>query len=254
METKKELLQIPKTNFIGDDGWIINGSELEYMDEGTNATIWKYSRLGQKYAFKVFKEGRHSYSLNYNVYEVMKNLPLRNIAKPLEGYIKEDTTRSRWIDAYLMEFIDKGNFEPITEFSMENIITNVHNFDYNAEVLSDSGITMFDVGVRNSIIDKEHKINLTDIDMYFINVNCQNDYILQYNRSILANLLRYYFKKSLEIDNDFNELEVKLLNQELEGYFRMDEFQSETVSSKVERLFGNYETPKQYFLQRKGKI
>lgn len=254
MENKNELLSIPKEKFIGDNGWVINGIELEYFAEGTNSTVWKYSRMGQKYAFKVFKEGRHSYSLNYKVYEIMKDLPLKNITKPLEGYIKEDVTRSRWLDAYLMDYVDGATVEPVTEISMEHIMANMRNFDYNTELLSDNRIMMFDIGTKNSIIDSDYKINLIDVDMYYISDQYDKDYILQNNRWIMANLFKYYLVKSLEQDADFNNEEISIIKNRLKNYFNFDGFYYENIASKVEGLFGSSERPRQYFLEKKQKI
>lgn len=254
MECANILLKVPNEEFISENGFVIIRDELDYINNGRNSVIWKYMRDDYTYAFKTFVEERHKFALQYDVYKVMKQLPLQNIVKPLEIYKRKSNTREKTLDAYLMKYIDSSFDISILDFPIDLIIKSICGLEEDANQLSQNCIFMHDVGTKNTIVDNEKKINIIDIDMYFINNSykegCENQ-ILKSNRWQIANMIKNLLVNCLKDDQRFNEEQIKTLRSNLAKSLAIDIFENESLPSRMSTIFKNCETPRQYFLERR---
>ena len=236
-------------DFISENGVIITKNQVKYETNGGNSNIWKYERDGKIYAFKEFYNDHHCYSLRYDVYQRMRELPLRNIVKALESYKKISNTHEKSIDGYLMDYIP-GNLDfSSMDYPIDTLLESTRNLEKDIEDLSNAHIIMYGVGPRNSIIGKDDfKLNVVDTDMYYYDRFTTCSDILTENRSNIFNLIRLHLFRGLIYCEELNDSRTEI-REFLKEYFNPKETK-DSLTTRVEELFGKYDTPKQYFLQK----
>lgn len=237
-------------DFISEKGVIIPKYQVKFEISGGNSNIWKYERDGKTYAFKEFYDDKHCYSLSYDVYQRMRELPLQNIVKALEGYKKVSNHHEKTLDGYLMDYITSDEDFSSLDYPIPALLESTENLEKDIELLSNAHIIMHGVGPRTSIVGKDdYKLNVIDTDMYYYDRFTTKSDILTENRRNLFNLVRLHLFRGLIYNNEFSEQKTEI-REFLKEYFDPKET-NQSLKKKVKILFDGYDTPRQYFLDKK---
>lgn len=237
-------------DYISENGIIIPKDSVDYIRCSDNSSVWKYEKNGQEYVFKEFFPDRRCYCLKYDTYTKMRDLPLLNIIKPLESYKKVSNTHEKALDGYLMDYIPHIEEFCYIDYQISTLLENIRNLEKDIECLSNSNIIMHNVGPRNTLIgDIDHKLNVVDIDMYYYDRLTEKKEVLRQNRKQLFYLIRLMLFRGIIHDEDLAGKKEEI-REFLKEYFNADET-NESLYTRVENLFRNYETPKEFMLERK---
>jgi len=107
-----------------------------------------------------------------------------------------------------------------------------------------------DIKTENSIINSKYELFFSDIDMYTVAYSLSEKEVLKNNKIELL----YFFKRYLAQELEDLEMTGVLTSEEHEKAiskvfetFRLESSNLET-SNCIEKLFVNYDSPKEYFL------
>lgn len=257
-------------DYINSNGKIIRKEELSYISRGSNASVWKFKSKTdnslENMAFKVFFDHAYKNCLNFQTYEKLKKLPLKNIIKPNDIYYKLDNTfkSEKDFDAYTMLYLEEKKDILLSEISLDYLLENINSLENDIKILTEYNILMHDIKAKNSIIcSKDCKlyiidvdmflctdgIDLSDINIYFSNYKVRKFNNLKENMYMLLSLIKAHFL--YDIDKlPLNDNEKCRLRNFLYCYFVPDNIGNESISNMVEKLFEGYDSPKEYFLKR----
>lgn len=255
-------------DFINSDGKIIKKEELSYISRGSNASVWKYQSVDslEKLALKIFFPHAHKFSLDLDTYERMRQLPLQNIIKPIDIYYKynNDVDFEGNFDGYMMPYLEEKRGVLLSEISLDYLIENIVILENDIKILTEYDILMQDIKLENSIICNDNcQLNIIDIDMfscinnmsfsdidiYFSSYRTRKFNTFKENMYMLLSLIKAHF--IYDVDrlclSDEKKSEIKSF---LYSYFAPCNIGNGLISDRVEGLFQNCDTPKEYFLKR----
>ena len=116
-------------------------------------------------------------------------------------------------------------------------------------MLADNHIIMCDVDVSNSIYDKlTSQLYISDIDCFYSDDTLPSFRILDRNYSLIMDLFIDYLHKDLG-KSDFSSFDKASYITQLQELFD-DNFVEESPCDKIEKVFGKYKTPRQYFAKK----
>lgn len=235
------------TSFVNKEGKVINANELTFIGSGENSSIWKYKDK----AMKIFFIDCYRWSLSYNSYLKMKNLPLRRILNAKDSYY--ECTNQPIVyekpNAYIMNYVEERKTS-LLDIPTSNLIRDTKLLEEDAKILAANRMKMIDVKMYNSIISKEYELFFSDTDLYRIDNKHTEEEILDKNIEKIYWFFETYLAKELE-DLEFSH---KLTSEEHtkalgKVYELLDSKLTESkVHDNLEKLFSNYKTPKEYFL------
>lgn len=238
--------------FINKEGKIIYPDELTFIGAGENSSVWKYKND----ALKIFFEDRLKWALAYDSYTRIKNLSMNRIIKAKDSFYECNTSYINHykLDAYLMDYIEKINKINILEIPTSLLLKNIYLLEEDTELLSKNCIKMRDIKIENSIINSNYELFFSDIDMYECIFSSNTENILLENKIELNFFFKKYIAKSLEKLVAVNELtseEYNMLVFKLYNTLTSFKVEKQSIYHSYEKLFGNYEMPKEYFLSYK---
>lgn len=251
-DVSNTLQGIPNYDFLGDDETYIPKDSLSFINQGVNASVWKCIINNKRFAFKIFFEDCKSFSLSYDTYHKMKQLPLKNVIKPLESFKKvNNKNTSNEFDAYSMKLLTPKESTSLLEMSTPSILKNISNLQYDAKLLADKKILMKDIKLQNSMFNQEDSmLYITDIDMFCNYDNVSTETILKQNYNILLFLIKKHLYSDITQDKDFSSHQQKLAHTLIEEFFSTSDILTSPPSTKAEIAFSSVDSPKQFLLKR----
>lgn len=238
--------------YISKEEKNIKPDELSLIGMGHNYSVWKYKDKNEINALKIFFSDSRRFSLSYDCYGTMKNLPLKRTIKAKETFY-ESTCKpivSDKLDAYTMDYIEELKDMSLLEIPTSILVENVKLLEEDVKILAENGVGMGDVSIDNSILNKKLELFLSDIDMYRVDKCSSEECILKRNKIELNYFIKSYFESELErleMDKVFTRKEYNLAILQLYASLIGKTSEIEIYKS-LEKLFSNYETPKEYFL------
>lgn len=244
----------PTCNLIGEDGNIITPDELSYLGNGANAYVWKYVLNDECYAVKTFLATHHDWALSYDSYEIMRELDLNRIIRPIEGYSQEFGKKSisdRHLDAYLMDFLDEDKKALLFDMPYDKLLENIEELQEDVELLANNHIVMKDIKFANSLFTKtDLGLYIIDVDMFLCDRTLTTNEILDRNSKMLVFLIKSHLLDNIKNSLEINDEDTAFYKTFLHSYFSIDEGSHDTALSKFEGIFSGYDRPKKYFLKR----
>lgn len=242
------LLFYFNTSFVNKEGKVINANELTFIGAGENSSIWKYKNK----AMKIFFSDCYHWSLSYDSYLRMKNLPLKRILNAKDSYY--ECTNQPIVyekpNAYIMDYVEEDIVASLLDIPTSNLLRDTQLLEEDAKILAANSMKMVDVKMYNSIISKDYELFFSDTDLYRIDNKHTEEEILDKNFDKIYWFFKTYLAKELE-DLEFSH---KINSEEYtkalgKVYELLDPKLTESkVHNNLEKLFSNYETPKEYFL------
>lgn len=239
-------------SFVNREGKVINANELSFIGAGCNSSVWKYISADTPSALKIFFDDTRHWSLKYDCYEIMKDLPLERTLKGKDSFYQDDNTLITYekIDAYIMDYINSRNNNSLLDMPTSIFLENIQLLEKDVEILAENRINTEDVKIENSIISQSYELFFSDTDLYNINYSCSKDIILKRNKTDIVWFILSYMKMELGSLGDFTRNEYWDKFDEIYDilYFKLSK---EAIHESLERVFSQYECPKEYFLSKK---
>lgn len=234
-------------SFVNNKENIINANELTFIGAGENSSIWKYKNK----AMKIFFSDCYRWSLSYDSYLRMKNLPLKRILNAKDSYYQytDQPIAYKNPDAYIMDYVEEKETS-LLDIPTSNLIRDTKLLEEDAKILAENRVKMIDVKMYNSIISNEYELFFSDTDLYRIDKKHTKEEILNKNIEKIYWFFETYLEKELEGLEFSKQLTSEEHTKALEQlYEALEPKPSESkVHNSLEKLFSNYETPKEYFL------
>lgn len=251
---KGELLSTYTTDsFRNRKGKIITADELSFLGAGQNSSVWKYKDKDKDKisAFKIFFSDRRGFGLLDGTYLRMQKLPLQRILNAKDAYecITDTSKKYYWLDAYLMDYIEMLKNISILDVPTLIFLENIRLLEEDIKILSENKIKMLDISPENSILNSNYELYLCDTDMYenVYSSDVEVEEIIMRNKIEFTGFIKKYLAKALkdlEVNGDLSRDDC------IREIFQIDRYRSLELDTYngLEELFGNYETPKEYFL------
>ncbi len=240
------------TSFVNKEGKIINADELSFIGAGENSSVWKY----RDKAMKIFFSDCYLWSLSYDNYLKMKNLPLKRVLAAKDAYYKctDQPIVYENLTSYIMTYVEEKEAS-LLDIPTSNLLRDTQLLEEDAKILAASGIKMLDVKMDNSIISKDYNLFFSDIDLYRVDNKHTEEEILNKNIEKIYWFFETYLAKKIEDLEFSHELTSEERTKSLEKIYELLNSKSSglEVHNSLEKLFSNYETPKEYFLSMKNK-
>ena len=233
------------TSLYGDLGSFIDKDTLSYLGSGCNSHVWKLDKDSETFAVKTFIN--REFCMTYELYHKMKNLELQQTLKAMEVFKRSDSPYD--MDAYMMQYLEKDKSFSLLDFPVPMLLKNFRVLEQDANMLADNHIIMCDVDVSNSIYDKlTSQLYISDIDYFYFDDTLPSFRILDRNYSLIMDLFIDYLHKDLG-KSDLSSFDKSSYITQLQELFD-DNFVEESPCDKIEKVFGKYQTPRQYFAKK----
>lgn len=238
------LSKYSESSYINKTGHIIRPNELTYLASGENSSIWKY----ENEAFKIFFSDCLRFALDNETYKIMKDLPLKRTIKAKDSY-SEYTEKPNYesFAAYIMDFQEEKEIS-LFDMPTATFLENIRLIEEDGILLAKNGIEMHDLKVENSIINQTNELYLLDTDMYKLCYFQSKEYTANKNKIEINWLIKSAINSLLEQESSRNINLAALKKIQTIFSNRLDDLDS---SRELEKLFNNYENPKEYFLSLK---
>lgn len=185
--------------------------------------------------------------MKYELYQKMKSLELHRTLKAREVFKQVDSPYD--MDAYMMPYLDEDRDFSLFDFPTAMLLENFSRIEQDAHMLADNHIIMCDVDVSNSIYDKlTSQLYISDIDCFYSDDTLPSFRILDRNYSLIMDLFVDYLYKDLG-KSDFSSFDKTSYITQSQELFD-DDFVEESPCYKIEKVFGKYQTPRQYFTKK----
>lgn len=229
----------------GNLGSFIDRDTLSYLGSGCNGHIWKLDKDSETFAVKTFVN--REFCMKYELYQKMKSLGLHRTLKAREVFKQVDSPYD--MDAYMMPYLDEDRDFSLFDFPTAMLLENFSRIEQDAHMLADNHIIMCDVDVSNSIYDKlTSQLYISDIDCFYSDDTLPSFRILDRNYSLIMDLFVDYLYKDLG-KSDFSSFDKTSYITQSQELFD-DDFVEESPCYKIEKVFGKYQTPRQYFTKK----
>lgn len=233
------------TPLYGDLGSFIDKDTLSYLGSGCNGHVWRLDKDSKTFAVKTFINRR--FCMKYGLYDKMKNLELQQVLKAIEVFHYLDSPYD--MDAYMIQYLQKDNFFSLLDYPLPLILDNFLILGKDASKLANNHIIMCDVDVSNSIYDQlTSQLYISDIDCFYSDDTLPSFRILDRNYSLIMDLFVDYLYKDLG-KSDLSSFDKASYITQLQELFD-DNFVEESPYDKIEKVFGKYKTPRQYFAKK----
>lgn len=235
-------------DFVLENGVIIPSEQLEFISCGANSSIWKWKYGNQIRAVKSFFDKRYVFSLRPNVLSDIKNLNFSNLPN-IYSSLQRIPSSSMAYDGYLMDYFEKDNDAILSELPSDNLLLSLEQIEEDARMLADHQIVMYDVKPVNSIITKDDLLlHFLDLDLYKKVDSKSSEEILLIQYKMICSFLSMGFREDIKRDATFSSVEKMRISSFIQDYFSTD--YTLKPSERVENLFGNVDSPKQYFKEK----
>ena len=229
----------------GNLGSFIDKDTLSYLGSGCNSHVWKLTRKQKTFAVKTFVN--REFSMTYDLYSKMKDLDLQQTLKAIEVFRYLNSPFD--IDAYMMQYLKKDDSFSFLDSPIPVLLHNFLGLEKDASMLADHHIIMCDIDRANAIYDQlTSKLYISDADCFYHDDSIASFRILDRNYSLILDLFVDCLHKDLR-KSDFSSMEKVAYITQLQQLFD-DNFVEEGPCTKIEKVFGKYQTPRQYFLKK----
>ena len=234
-------------DFVLDNGLVIPSKNLEFLSCGANSSIWKWDDGEQIRAVKSFFDKRYVFALRPNVFFEIKKLNFYNLPN-IYSSLQRSPSSSMAYDGYLMDYFEKDNDAILSELPSDNLILSLEQIEEDARMLADHQIVMYDVKPVNSIITKDDLLlHFLDLDLYKKVDSKSSEEILLIQYKMICSFLFMGFCEEVKRDATFSSSEKMRISSFIQDYFLFFTDYNLKPSERVEHLFSNADTPKQYF-------
>ncbi len=237
-------------DFVLENGEVIPSEQLEFVSCGSNSSIWKWDNGNHIRAVKSFFDKCYVFSLRPNVLSEMKGLDFLNLPN-IYSSLQRIPSSSMAYDGYLMDYFIEDKNTILSELPSDNLILSLEQIEEDARMLSDHQIVMYDIKPVNSIITQDDLLlHFLDLDLYKkVDSKSREEILLiQYKR--ICSFLSIGLRDEIKKDDSFSEDQKMKISFFIQDYFQLSTDDTLKPSERVENLFSNVDSPKQYFKER----
>lgn len=237
-------------NFVLENGDVIPSEQLEFLSCGANSSIWKWDDGNQIRAVKSFFDERYVFSLRPSVLSDIKNLSFSNLPN-IYSSLQRSPSSSMMYDGYLMDYFKEDRNAVLSELPSDNLILSLEQIEEDARILADYQIVMYDVKPVNSIITQDDLLlHFIDLDLYKKVSSKSSKEVLLIQYKMICSFLSMGFREDIKKDATFSSDEKMQISSFIKDYFDFSTDYTLKPSKRVENLFSNVDSPKQYFRGR----
>lgn len=242
-------MQKPKELFLSDGGCIL-GSELQYLNHGANADVWKWSSKDGVFAVKTFYPEHYIWAIDKNIADIFMDLCFHNLPNLYYTCSRNKTADKKLFDGYVMEYLEEDAMVSLLDIPSSNLYRSIYNLEQDIDLISSYGVVLDDVKVENSMITTDSMFHLLDYDLSYIDSSCSEDKINRHNRNETFGLVRFSLLADLVADIDFTEEEKNRMLFFLIEQLYWERCYQVKLSDVVGDLFCNDATPRDTLKKR----
>lgn len=225
------------------DGRYVRESELQYLNHGDNADVWRWNSSDGVFAIKTFYPDCHMFALDQRIADIFVNLNFQNLSN-LYSIVRSNRFDKKSFDGYVMDYFDEDQFASLLDISSSNLYDSISDLEKDISLLSSHAIVLDDVKAANAMITTDGMFHLLDYDLFSIDSSHSLERIAAQNGNEVRWLVHSSFIIDLIVDLEFTEDEKNRIRFFLDDEFSRHKCYNLNLSDVVGTLFCNDSTPR----------
>lgn len=235
-------METPRKLFL-PDGRFILGSELQYLNHGKNASVWKWSSKDGSFAVKTFYPDCYRWAIDSKVADLFMNLDFHNLPNLYSTFRSDEKALKKTFDGYIMEYFEEDAVASLLDLPSNNFYWSIYNLEQDIDLISSHNVVLADVKFENSMITMDQMFHLLDYDLFRIDSSKSKDTVHSYNNHEICSFVYLSLIEELYDELDFSDDEKNRIQYFLKKQFSSSSFffeeQSQLSEIKSSDIVGN---------------